>query len=164
MVRKNPVLLNGVFQKAQHSSLWKTPGLFEGYGIYTKASIKSQSAAAFANVDWEVAKGLHVLPGIRFNYDKKDVSYNRIAAGGLQTTMIQADKTLQGFKNGVYSSQSYVADADENNLTYQFTLAYRANKRINAFVTYSTSFKPVGVNVAGLPTIRRSSLQLIWLL
>ena len=60
---------------------------------------------------------------------------------------------MQGFKNGVYSSQSYVADADENNLTYQLTLAYRANKRINAFATYSTSFKPVGVNVAGLPTI-----------
>jgi iron complex outermembrane receptor protein len=32
-------------------------------------------------------------------------------------------------------------------------LAYKANKRINTFVTYSTSFKPVGVNVAGLPTI-----------
>jgi iron complex outermembrane receptor protein len=60
---------------------------------------------------------------------------------------------LQGFKNGVYTSQSYVANADENNLTYQFTLAYRINKRINAFATYSTSFKPVGVNVAGLPTV-----------
>ncbi len=137
------------FSKSSNSSLWETPGLFEGYGIYTKASIKSQSAAAFANLDWEVAKGLHFLPGLRFNYDKKDVSYNRVAAGGLQTT----DSALLALKNGVYSSQSYVADADENNLTYQLTLAYRGNKRINTFVTYSTSFKPVGVNVAGLPTI-----------
>lgn len=145
------------FSQSSTSNLWKTPGLFEGYGIYTKASIKSQSAAAFANVDWEITKGLHVLPGLRFNYDKKDVSYNRVAAGGLDTATYngsQADKTtLQGFKNGVYSSQSYVADADENNLTYQLTIAYRANKHINAFVTYSTSFKPVGVNVAGLPTV-----------
>jgi len=137
------------FSKSSNSSLWETPGLFEGYGIYTKASIKSKSAAAFANVDWEVAKGLHLLPGLRFNYDKKDVSYNRIAAGGLQTT----DSALLALKNSVYSSQSYVADADERNLTYQFTVAYKANKRINTFVTYSTSFKPVGVNVAGLPTI-----------
>lgn len=137
------------FSKSSNSSLWETPGLFEGYGVYTKASIKSQSAAAFANVDWQVAKGLHLLPGLRFNYDKKDVSYNRIAAGGLQTT----DSALLALKNSVYSSQAYVADADENNLTYQLTLAYKANKRINTFVTYSTSFKPVGVNVAGLPTI-----------
>lgn len=136
------------FSQSSTSNLWKTPGLFEGYGIYTKASIKSQSAAAFANVDWEVAPGLHVLPGIRYNYDNKDVSYNRTAAGGLQTT----DSALLALKNGVYSSQSYVADANENNLTYQLTLDYKPNKYINTFATYSTSFKPVGVNVAGLPS------------
>lgn len=137
------------FSQSSTSDKWKTPGLFEGYGIYTKASIKSLSAAAFANFDWEITNGLHFQPGVRFNYDKKDVDYNRIAAGGLQTT----DSTLLALKNSVYSSQSYVADADENNLTYQLTLSYRANKRINTFVTYSTSYKPVGVNVAGLPTI-----------
>jgi iron complex outermembrane recepter protein len=145
------------FSQSSISNLWQTPGLFEGYGIYTKASINSTSAAAFANVDWEIAKGFHVLPGIRFNYDKKDVIYDRVAAGGLDTATYNGTTAqkiaLQGFKNGVYTSQAYVADADENNLTYQITLQYRANKRINAFATYSTSFKPVGVNVAGLPTV-----------
>jgi iron complex outermembrane receptor protein len=145
------------FSQSSVSNLWQTPGLFEGYGIYTKASINSTSAAAFANVDWEIAKGFHVLPGIRFNYDKKDVIYDRVAAGGLDTATYNGTTAqkiaLQGFKNGVYTSQAYTADADENNLTYQITLQYRANKRINAFATYSTSFKPVGVNVAGLPTV-----------
>jgi len=59
---------------------------------------------------------------------------------------------LIAIKNGVYTSQFYEAEADENNTTYQITLAYRANKRVNGFATYSTSYKPVGVNVAGLPT------------
>ncbi|RYY57170.1 MAG: TonB-dependent receptor [Chitinophagaceae bacterium] len=140
------------FSQSSTSNLWKTPGLFEGYGIYTDASIKSQSAAAFTNIDWEVVKGLHVLPGLRLNYDKKDVKYNRVARGGLQTT----DPALLALKNGVYSSQSYVADADETNLTYQLTVAYRANKRVNTYVTYATSFKPVGVNVAGLPTVNNA--------
>ena len=145
------------FSQSSTSNLWKTPGLFEGFGIKTKSSIESVSAAAFANLDWEVTEGLHVLPGLRYNYDKKDVVYNRIAAGGLDTAKYngsQADKiALQGFKNGVYTNQFYVADADEKNLTYQLTIAYRANKHINAFATYATSFKPVGVNVAGLPTV-----------
>jgi iron complex outermembrane receptor protein len=144
------------FQQSSTSALWKTPGLFEGYGIKTRQSIKSLSAAVFANVDWEIANGLHVLPGIRYNYDKKDVVYNRKTYGGLDTATYNgttAEKTtLQGFKNGVYSDQAYTANADENHLTYQITLAYQPNKRINAFATYSTSFKPVGVNVAGLPT------------
>jgi iron complex outermembrane recepter protein len=145
------------FSQTNANILWQTPGLFEGFGIKTKASIQSVSAAAFANLDWEVIQGLHVLPGIRFNYDKKDVNYNRVAYGGLDTATYAGTKaqktTLQGFKNGVYRNQSYVADADENNLTYQLTIAYRANARVNAFATYSTSFKPVGVNVAGLPPV-----------
>jgi iron complex outermembrane receptor protein len=144
------------FQQSSTSSLWTTPGLFEGFGIRTRQSIKSLSAAIFANVDWEIADGLHILPGIRFNYDKKDVLYDRQTYGGLDTATFNgttAQKTtLQGFKNGVYSNQSYVANADENNLTYQVTVAYRPNPRINTFATYATSYKPVGVNVAGLPT------------
>ena len=145
------------FSQSSTSNLWQTPGLFEGFGINTKASIKSKSAAIFTNIDWEIAEGFHILPGLRYNYDKKDVIYNRVAYGGLDTATYNgttAQKTtLQGLKNGVYTSQAYVADADENNLTYQLTLSYRANKHINAFATYSTSFKPVGVNVAGLPTV-----------
>lgn len=145
------------FSQTSTSPLWQTPGLFEGYGIRTNASIKSQSAAAFANVDWAISEKFHVLPGIRFNYDKKDVFYDRKAYGGLDTATYngsKADKVaLQGFKNGVYSSQNYIADADENNFTYQLTLAYKPNKRVNTFLTWSTSYKPVGVNVAGLPTI-----------
>ncbi len=137
------------FSQSSTSPLWKTAGLFEGYGISTKASIQSISAAAFANVDWEILEGLHLQPGLRFNIDKKDVSYKRTAFGGLQTN----DPALLALKNGIYTSQSYEADADESNLTYLVTLAYRASKRLNAFASYSTSFKPVGVNVAGLPTI-----------
>ncbi|MCR6721808.1 MAG: TonB-dependent receptor [Chitinophagaceae bacterium] len=137
------------FSQSSNSSLWSTPGLFEGYGIYTKASIKSLSAAVFANVDWEIAEGWHILPGLRYNYDEKDVNYNRTAAGGLQTN----DPALIALKNAVYSSQQYEAAAHENNVTYHLTVSYRPNRKINAFATFSTSFKPVGVNVAGLPTV-----------
>lgn len=145
------------FSQSSTSSLWQTPGLFEGFGISTTSSIKSQSAAVFANLDWEVAKGFHILPGVRYNYDNKDVVYNRVASGGLDTATYAGTtaqkQTLQGFKNGVYTSQYYTAAADEGNFTYQITLSYRPNKLLNTFATYSTSFKPVGVNVAGLPTV-----------
>jgi iron complex outermembrane recepter protein len=144
-------------QSTTNTALWSTPGLFEGYGIKTMQSIKSLSAAVFANVDWEIAKGLHVMPGIRFNYDEKDVVYNRQTYGGLDTATYdgtEAEKVLlQGYKNSVYSNQAYTANADENNLTYNITVSYHANKRLNAYATYSTSFKPVGVNVQGLPNI-----------
>lgn len=137
------------FVQSTTSNLWATPGLFEGFGARTTSSIKSKSASVFANADWEVTKGLHVLPGIRFNYDKKKVSYSRVASGGLETD----DPALIALKNTVYGNQAYASDADENNFTYNLTLAYKASSRVNAYATYSTSFKPVGVNVAGLPVI-----------
>ncbi|MDX2305079.1 MAG: TonB-dependent receptor [Microscillaceae bacterium] len=137
------------FSQSSTSNLWQTPGLFEGYGASTQSSIESLSAAVFANIDWEIVKGLHILPGIRYNYDKKDVSYNRSTFGGLQTE----DPALIALQRTVYTAQSFEADANETNLTYQLTLSYNANDRLNAYATYSTSYKPVGVNVAGLPVI-----------
>ena len=137
------------FSQSSTSALWKTPGLFDGYGINTHSSIKSLSAAVFTNIDWEFADHFHVLPGIRLNYDEKDVVYNRTAYGGLQTT----DANLIALKKTVYSDQAYTSFAAERNITYQLTFSYRPSKRINAFTTYSTSYKPVGVNVAGLPTV-----------
>lgn len=136
------------FSKSSTSNLWTTPGLFEGYGISTKSSIQSLSAAAFVNIDYAITDKIHILPGLRYNFDKKDVVYNRTAYGGLATT----DAALIALKNSVYSSQAYTANADEKNLTYQLTVAYKPNSAINGFATYATSFKPVGVNVAGLPT------------
>ena len=145
------------FSQSSTSALWTTPGLFEGFGIRTNSSIRSQSAAAFANIDWQIFNRFHILPGIRYNYDKKDVFYDRRTYGGLDSSKYngsQANKVaLQGFKNGVYSNQNYAIAVDERNFNYQLTLAYKASKRINTYATYSTSFKPVGVNVAGLPTI-----------
>lgn len=137
------------FSQNSTSELWKTPGLLDGYGAFTRSSIESMSAAVFANVDWTITERIHLLPGIRFNYDEKDVSYNRTTYGGLETD----DPDLIALKNAVYRDQAFTRSADETNLTYQITLSYRTKKRVNAYATYSTSYKPVGVNVAGLPVI-----------
>lgn len=137
------------FSQSTNSPLWSTPGLFDGYGIRTEASIESLSAAVFANVDWAVTKQFHIQPGLRFNYDKKDVVYDRVAYGGLETD----DPALLALKRLVYSDQYFDTGADETNLTYSLTLNYKPNERYGFYGTYSTAFKPVGVNVAGLPVI-----------
>lgn len=136
------------FSQSTTSELWKTPGLLDGYGIKTKSRLKSFGGAVFGQLDWEVVKGLHVLPGLRFNYDKKEVDYDRKTYGGLQTT----DPALIALKNIVYTDQAFVADVDESNVSGQITLAYKASRAINAFATFSKSYKPVGVNLGGLPT------------
>lgn len=136
------------FVQNNTNPLWETPGLLDGYGIETRSLLTSFSGAVFAQLDWEVVKRLHVLPGIRYNYDEKAVDYERKTYGGLQTE----DPALLALQRTVYSDQSFMADAQEQNFSGQLTLSYKAAERLNLFATYSTSFKPVGVNLGGLPT------------
>ena len=136
------------FVQSSTSALWKTPGLLDGFGTKTTSRLKTFGAAVFGQLDWAITDKLHVLPGLRFNYDKKDVDYKRETYGGLQTT----DPALLALKNAVYTNQSFAFGVEENNLSGQLTLAYKASKQLNAYATYANSYKPVGVNLGGLPT------------
>lgn len=136
------------FSQSTTSALWKTPGLFEGYGIKTKSSLNTISAAVFGQLDWKVTSRLHILPGIRYNYDQKEVDFDRKTYGGLQTT----DLALLAIKKLVYSDQAFKANVSDRNYSGQLTLSYKLSNKVNTFATYAKSFKPVGVNLGGLPT------------
>lgn len=136
------------FAQSSTSPLWKTPGLFEGYGIKTDARIRASSAAVFGQLDWALTERLHVLPGLRYNFDKKDAHYARTTYGGLQTT----DPALLALKKQVYSDQAFDSSTDNTDFSGNITVTYKFSDKINAYGTYAKSYKPVGVNVAGLPT------------
>jgi iron complex outermembrane recepter protein len=136
------------FSQNSTSELWKTPGLLEGYGIETKSRLQTFGGAAFGQLDWAITNKLHLLPGLRYNYDKKDVNFDRRTYGGLQTD----DPDLIALKKVVYTDQAFNANVSESNLSGQVTLSYRPTKSVTAFGTYATSYKPVGVNLGGLPT------------
>jgi len=136
------------FAQSSTSALWKTPGLFEGYGIKTDANIRASSAAVFGQIDWAITDFLHVLPGLRYNFDKKDAHYARTTYGGLQTT----DPALLALKKQVYSDQAFDSAIDNTDFSGNITVTLKASDKINAYGTFAKSYKPVGVNVAGLPT------------
>lgn len=136
------------FAQSSASPLWRTPGLFDGFGIHTTSRLLSTSAAVFGQLDWAISEKLHLLPGLRYNYDGKTAHYKRETYGGLQTT----DPALLALKNAVYTSQAFDTQVHETNFSGQLSLQYKASERLNAFVSYSLSYKPVGINIAGLPT------------
>jgi iron complex outermembrane receptor protein len=136
------------FSQSTTSNLWKTPGLLDGYGIRTTSGLETFGAAVFGQLDWAIAERLHLLPGLRYNYDKKEVDFDRKTYGGLETN----DPQLLAIKRSVYTDQAFTADVDESNFSGQLTLSFKANKNLNAFATYSISYKPVGINLGGLPT------------
>lgn len=104
--------------------------------------------AVFGQIDWAITDWLHVLPGLRYNFDKKDAHYARTTYGGLQTT----DPQLLALKKLVYSDQAFDSSTDNTDFSGNITVTVKASDKINAYGTFAKSYKPVGVNVAGLPT------------
>lgn len=136
------------FSQSSSSDKWTTPGLLDGYGIHTISELETFSGAAFAQLDWEVIDRLHLLGGIRYNYDEKKVDFNRKTYGGLETT----DPDLIAIKKAVYTDQQFNVNTDNNNVSYLATLSYKIAQQVNTYLTYSTAYKSVGLNLGGLPT------------
>jgi len=125
-----------------------TPGLLDGYGFDQFLRFRNVSAATFGQLEWLITDRLRVLPGLRFNYDQKEVDFDQQVYGGLQTT----DPALVALKLSVLAPQKYSADVDDTNTSGQLTVAYKVSPAVNSYATYSTGFKSVGLNLNGVPT------------
>ncbi len=130
------------------TALAATPGLLDGYGQTSDIRSTSASAAVFGQLEWSVTERLRLLPGLRFNYDDKFVDYDSDVYGGLQTT----DPALIVLQRSILAPQAYQAGAEDSNVSGQLTAAYRLFERVNAYATYATSYKPIGLNLSGVPT------------
>ena len=124
-----------------------TPGLLDGYGYNQYLKFRNTSAAVFGQAEWSVTDRLRVMPGLRFNYDKKDVNFDQQVYGGLQTT----DAALIALQRSILAPQTYATNVDDTNVSGQFSVAYRVTDRINTYATYAKSFKSVGLNLNGVP-------------
>ena len=125
-----------------------TPGLLDGYGFDQYLKYENVSAALFGQLQWTLSDRVRLLPGLRLNYDKKDVDFDQQVYGGLQTT----NAALLALQRSIFAPQTYTANVDDTNLSGQITLAYKVAQRVNAYGTYATSFKSVGLNLNGVPT------------
>jgi iron complex outermembrane receptor protein len=125
-----------------------TPGLLDGYGFKQYLRFRNVSAAAFGQVEWAVTDRLRLMPGLRLNYDQKDVFFDQQVYGGLATS----DAALVALQRSVLAPQTYAADVDDTNVSGQMTAAFSVADPVNTYATYSTSFKSVGLNLNGVPT------------
>ncbi|MBI1254253.1 MAG: TonB-dependent receptor plug domain-containing protein [Hyphomonas sp.] len=125
-----------------------TPGLLDGYGQTSDIRSENTSAALFGQLEWQVTDKLRLLPGLRLNYDEKSVDYDAQVFGGLQTT----SPALIALQRSILAPLAYTASADDTNVSGQITAAYEINPEVNLYATYATAFKPVGLNLSGIPT------------
>src|SRR5690606_24243711 len=68
--------------------------------------------------------------------------------GGLQTD----DPALIALKDRVFTPISFQTDIDDWNISGQLTLDYSVLDNFRVYGTYSLGFKPVGLNLGGIPS------------
>jgi len=125
-----------------------TPGLLDGYGFNQDLEYRNTSAALFGQVEYALTSRLRVIPGLRLNYDKKDVDFDQKVYGGLQTT----DPALIALQRSIFAPQAYKTNTADTNLSGQLGFSYKVAETAEAYATYAHSFKSVGLNLNGVPT------------
>ncbi|MBC6995496.1 TonB-dependent receptor [Neolewinella lacunae] len=136
------------FVQNNQNPLWETPGLLDGLTQEDRPSFRNFSGALFAQVDWKITEKLIATPGIRFNYDEKEVDFSRKVSGGLVTT----DPDLLALQRRVFTPLTFQAEVDDWNISGQLSLRYVFSEAVMGYATYSNGFKPVGLNLGGIPT------------
>lgn len=136
------------FVQNDQDPLWETPGLLDGLTQETRPRFRNFSGALFGQLDWKITDKLTFLPGLRLNYDQKEVDFQSTVTGGLQTD----DPDLIALQNRVFTPMSFKTDIDDWNFSGQVSLNYEITEKIRTYATYSLGFKPVGLNLGGIPT------------
>jgi iron complex outermembrane receptor protein len=137
-----------VSPNAASEAQYRTPGVFDGFGTDSSPGLETFSAALFGQLDWRLSERLNLLTGLRVNKDEKDVDFQRTVSGGAPL----ASAALLALRNAQYSNQAFKASIDDTNVTGTVSLNYALRDSVNVYGTYSTGFKPVGLNLGGLPT------------
>jgi iron complex outermembrane receptor protein len=148
------ILTNGVQEQGRSAALWllgpsqgSNPALLDGLRQVTTIDFTNDSLAGFGQLTWKINDRLRLQPGIRLNYDRKAANYDAVASGGLATS----DPVLIARKNSILSSQSYVTEFSDFNVSGDINLSWNVTGNVLAYGTYARAFKSGGVNLSGIP-------------
>lgn len=128
---------------------WTAPGLLDGVGSSTKPSLDTSSAALFGQLEWQLEEQWRLQTGLRYNYDDKSVDFSRTPYFRGDESQFTAQQLAA--RRSVYGAQSFTSSTSDTNLTGLVSLVFDVTSNVNTYLTYSTSYKPVGLNLGGLP-------------
>ena len=132
------------------------PAVLAGLRSVNDIGFSNTSGAVFGQVTWKATDRLHLQPGLRLNYDRKDGDYAATVFDGAGTRLdcaparTAADAVLRD-RCATLTPQTYAARFSAWNLSGDVTLSYQAAEHVLAYATYARSFKSGGINLSGLP-------------
>ncbi|MGP7794653.1 TonB-dependent receptor [Sphingomonas sp. CLY1604] len=121
--------------------------LLDGYGQDGRTDFRTQSYAAFGEVNWRIVPRVTLTGGLRYTHEDKDGSYATTVAGGLATT----NAALVAAKLSILRPQSYTAHDSDGSLSGRGNIAWQITDGVLGYASYARGFKSGGINMSGLP-------------
>jgi len=128
------------------------PALLDGLTATNDIRLDNQSAALFGQLGWHVTDALTVQPGVRLNYDRKDGLYNSVVTDGNGNLVVfgPTDSVTRD-RLSILAPQVFEPKYKAWNSSYDLTASYGFARDVNAYATFSKTFKSGGVNLNGVP-------------
>lgn len=121
--------------------------LLDGYGTDGRTDFRSDSYAAFGEVNWRVIDRLTLTAGLRYTYEEKTLDYATTVSGGLQGV----SAALRSSQLSIRRPQSYQGAVRDGALTGRANAAYDFTDNVLGYVSYARGAKSGGLNASGLP-------------
>ncbi|HBO11995.1 MAG TPA: TonB-dependent receptor [Halieaceae bacterium] len=123
------------------------PGLLDGLRRDRNIAYENASAALYGQLSIDLGEHWTLQPGLRLNYDRKEVDYRDEVSGG-------ADPTPEALaqQNRVLSPLAYEVAFDDSNVSGDLSLSWRPRDGLTLYANYARAFKSPGLNLSGIPT------------
>ena len=133
--------------RAAYWLLFADSNLLNGYGTDGHTDFRSDSYAAFGEVNWRPVTGLTLTGGLRYTYEEKEGTYDTFTFGGPAViTAAQRDRQLS-----ILRGQSYAASDKDGDLTGRANISYAFTDGVLGYASYARGAKSGGINMSGLP-------------
>lgn len=138
---------------APSSPLSNDPSVLNGLTASNDIALDNTSAALFGQLTWKPTDRLHVQPGFRLNYDKKDGHYISVVRDGQGNLVLfsSGNSARQNAQLAVLAPQAFSARFSDWNVSGDVTLTFDVTADVHAYATYARTFKSGGINLNGVP-------------
>ncbi len=127
--------------------LFADSNLLDGYGTDGHTDFRSDSYAAFGEVNWRPIDRLTLTGGLRYTYEEKEGSYDTFTFGG-PAVVTPAQRTSQ---LSILRGQTYAASDKDGDVTGRANISYALTNGVLAYASYARGAKSGGINMSGLP-------------
>lgn len=127
--------------------------LLDGYGQLGNSRFRSDSSAAFAELNYAITPAVKWTTGLRYTYESKSGSYETSVSGGpdLSGHPAATAAELVRARLSIFRPQNYRAAHEGGNLSGRTNLAWKATPNWLTYLSFARGFKSGGLNMSGLP-------------